>query len=68
MRLQTNINDLDYEDLSEYCNRERVSVSALLNTLVLEFLETTDKERVAFITEEAKKVKQGRPVVKEQEG
>ena len=61
MRLQTYISDDDFEVLTDFCNTERISVSALLSTLVVDFLETTDKKHVAYITDEAKKIKSGRP-------
>ncbi len=61
MRIQTNISDDDFEVLTDFCETERISVSALLSTLVIDFLETTDKKHVAYITSEAKKIKPGRP-------
>ena len=61
MRLQAYISDDDFEVLTDFCNTERISVSALLSTLVVDFLETTDKKHVAYITNEAKKIKSGRP-------
>ena len=61
MRIQTHISDDDFEVLTDYCTAERVSVSALLSTLVIDFLETTDRKHVAYITSEAKKIKPGRP-------
>ena len=61
MRLQAYISDDDFEILTDFCNTERISVSALLSTLVVDFLETTDKKHVAYITNEAKKIKSGRP-------
>ena len=54
MRIQTNISDDDFEVLTDFCETERISVSALLSTLVIDFLETTDKKHVAYITSEAK--------------
>lgn len=61
MRLQAYISNDDFEILTDFCNTERISVSALLSTLVVDFLETTDKKHVAYITNEAKKIKSGRP-------
>lgn len=63
MRIQTVIPNDDFEILTDFCNTERISVSALLNAVVTEFLECTDKKRVAYIIEEAKKIKSGRPKV-----
>ena len=59
--VQTNISDDDFEILTDICNRERISFSALLNVLVTDFLECTDKKRVADIMAEARKIKPGRP-------
>lgn len=61
MRIQTYISDDDFEILSDYCATERISASALLSTLIVDFLDSTDKEHIAYITNEAKKIKQGRP-------
>ena len=61
MLVQTTISDNDFEDLIDFCNRERISRASLLNALIKEFLETTDKDRRSFILEEAKKIKSGRP-------
>ena len=63
MRIQTVITDDDFEILTEYCNYERISVSSLLSVLVTDFLECTDKERVATIVKEAQKIKSGRPKI-----
>lgn len=60
-RMQAYMSDDDFEILTAYCDSERISVSALLSTLVVDFLETTDKKHVAYITNEAKKIKSGRP-------
>lgn len=59
--VQTNISDDDFEILNDICNGERISFSALLNVLVTDFLECTDKKRVADIMVEARKIKPGRP-------
>lgn len=61
MRIQANISDEDYEVLADFCNTERISVSALLNSLVIDFLDSPDKEHISYILSEAKKIKQGRP-------
>lgn len=61
MRIQTVIPDDDFEILTDFCNTERITVSALLNVLTTDFLECTDKKRIAYITEEARKIKSGRP-------
>lgn len=60
MRLQTYISDDDFEILSDICNTERISISALLATLVADFLGSTKTEN-AHIINEAKKIKSGRP-------
>ena len=61
MRIQTSISNDDFEVLTDICNTERISVSSLLNALVTDFLECTDKKQVASIIEEAQKIKSGRP-------
>ncbi len=61
MRIQALINSDDYEELTDFCQRERISTSALINALVLDFLDTPDKEHIRNITDAAKKIKQGRP-------
>lgn len=61
MIIQTNLNDDDFEILTDFCNSAHISVSALLKTLVLDFLNTTDKRRIAYIVGEAQKIKPGRP-------
>ena len=68
MRIQTNITDDDFEILTDFCISERVSVSAVLNALVTDFLDTTDTEYRKKNTSEALKIKQGRPKGKEDEG
>ena len=59
--VSTTISEDDFEDLLDFCDRERISRSALLNSLIKEFLDTTDKDRRNYIIEEAKKIKSGRP-------
>ncbi len=61
MKIQTVITDDDNEILLDFCDTERITVSALLNVLVTDFLECTNKERVAYIIAEARKIKPGRP-------
>lgn len=61
MRIQTVISDDDFEILTEFCNADNLSLSSILNVLVTDFLDCTDKDRVAYIVEEAKKIKSGRP-------
>lgn len=61
MIVQTTISEEDFEDLTDFCYRERISRASLINSLIKEFLETTDKERRNTIIEEAKKIKPGRP-------
>ena len=68
MRIQTNITDDDFEILTDFCISERVSVSAVMNALVTDFLDTTDTEYRKKITNEALKIRQGRPKGKEDEG
>lgn len=61
MRIQTNITDDDFEILTDFCITERVSVSAVVNALVTDFLDTTDTAYRNKIIEDALKIKQGRP-------
>lgn len=61
MRIQTNITDDDFEILTDFCISERVSVSAVVNALVTDFLDTTDTEYRKKIIANALNVKQGRP-------
>ena len=61
MLIQTHLNIADYEDLIDFCNRERISRSALVATLIKDFLETTDKDRRNSVINEAAKIRQGRP-------
>jgi hypothetical protein len=63
MRIQTTINDDDYEILTEFCDADNLSVASVLNVLVTDFLDCSDKDRVAYIVAEAKKIKSGRPKV-----
>jgi hypothetical protein len=61
MKIQTTISDDDYEILTDFCNTERISVSALLNVLATDFLECTDKAKVTETVSKALKIKSGRP-------
>jgi hypothetical protein len=61
MTLHTKINNDDGEILLAFCEENHVSVSALLKSLVVDFLDTNDKTHIDYIVSEAKKVKQGRP-------
>ena len=61
MLIQTNLKSDDYADIIDFCSRERISRSALMTSLIKEFLETTDKERRNSIIDEAKKIRPGRP-------
>ncbi|MBQ8766070.1 MAG: hypothetical protein IJZ16_04640 [Clostridia bacterium] len=56
----------DAEVLTDFCDENHITTSALVKTLVSHFLDTQDKSYVAYITNEAKKVKPGRP--KQNEG
>lgn len=58
--VQTTISDDDFEDLLDFCRRERITRASLMNSLITDFLETTDKERRDSIVEEARKIKPGR--------
>ena len=60
MRVQAYISDDDFEILNDICDTERISISALLTTLVSDFLGAT-KTQNAHIISEAKKIKPGRP-------
>lgn len=61
MVIHTTLNNDDFDILKDYCWKHNVSVSAVLRCLVTDFLDTTDKEHVDYITAEAQKIKQGRP-------
>lgn len=61
MVIHASLSDSDAEVLLEHCESNRISVSALVKTLVTNFLDTNDKEYVNNITNEAKKIKPGRP-------
>lgn len=61
MVLHTSINEEDCEILLDYCQENHISVSALIRTLVADFLDTSDRNHIDYITNEAKKIKQGRP-------
>lgn len=63
MRIQTNITDDDFDILTDFCIKERVSVSAVVRTLVTNFLDTTDTAYRNQIIEDALKIKVGRPKV-----
>lgn len=51
----------DYEILRDFCKEHNTTVSAILKTLAVDFLDTTDKDYVNYIVSEAQKIKQGRP-------
>ena len=61
MIIHTSLADDDVEILQDYCNENHISVSALIKTLVTDFLNTSDRKHVDYITNEAKKIKPGRP-------
>ena len=61
MRIQTIVSRDDYEILSDFCRKQRISISSLANALITDFLDCTDKERVLSVVEVAQKVKSGRP-------
>lgn len=61
MRIQTIISRDDYEILGDICGKNRISVSSLANALITDFLDCTDKERVAYIIAKAQEIKSGRP-------
>ena len=61
LKIQTNIKDDDFDILTDFCIKERVSVSAVVRTLVTNFLDTTDTAYRNQIIEEALKIKVGRP-------
>jgi hypothetical protein len=60
MRVQACISDDDFEILTDICDTEHITISALLTTLVSDFLAST-KAQNAHIISEAKKIKPGRP-------
>lgn len=61
--IHTNLSREDAEVLQDYCNENHVSVSAIIKALVTDFLETSDRKHVVYITNEAKKIKPGRPKI-----
>ena len=61
MKIQTNITDDDFDILTDFCIKERVSVSAVVRALVTNFLDTTDTAYRNQIIEDALKIKVGRP-------
>lgn len=61
VRIQTTISDDDFEILTNFCDADNLSVASVLNVLVTDFLDCTDRDRVAYIVAEAKKIKSGRP-------
>ena len=61
LKIQTNITDDDFDILTDFCIKERVSVSAVVRTLVTNFLDTTDTAYRNQIIEDALKIKVGRP-------
>ena len=61
MIIHTSLSEADVEILQDYCEEHHISISALVKTLVIDFLDTSDKKHVAHIIDEAKKVKPGRP-------
>ena len=61
MIIHTSLSEADVEILQEYCEEHHISVSALIKTLVTDFLDTTDKAHRNYIINEAKKIKPGRP-------
>ena len=61
MIIHTSLSKSDAEILQEHCEKNHISVSALIKTLVTDFLDTSDTEHVNYITNEAKKIKPGRP-------
>lgn len=63
MRIQTIVSRGDYEILLDVCRKHRISISALVKALIIEFLDCTDKEKVANVIEEAQSIKSGRPKI-----
>lgn len=61
MKIQTIITDDDFEVLTDFCIAERISVSAVVNALVTDFLDTTDSKHRNKIVNDALKIRQGRP-------
>lgn len=61
MLVQTTLSSEDFEDLTDFCNREGISRAALINSLIKDFLETANKERRKSIVDEARKIRPGRP-------
>lgn len=61
MIVHTSLSKSDVEILQDHCEKYNITVSALIKILVTDFLDTNDKERINYISNEAKKVKPGRP-------
>ena len=61
MRIQAYIPPEDFELLTYFCETNNVTVSGLLCTLLSDFLDTDDKQRVTDIVSRAQRIKQGRP-------
>ena len=61
MILHTAINNEDAEILNGFCETEHISISALLNALVSDFLDCTDKTHINNVVNRAKNIKPGRP-------
>lgn len=61
--IHTVLSHEDAEVLQEYCYDNNVSVSAIMKALVTDFLDSQDKNHVTHITNEAKKIKPGRPKI-----
>ncbi len=59
--LHTKIDSDDAEILKSLCDNNNVSVSALLNALIDEFLECKDLIVIDRIIQKARRIKQGRP-------
>lgn len=63
MVIHTILSTEDAEVLKDYCDNNHVTISAIMKVLVTDFLDTSNKEHVKNITNEAKKIKPGRPRV-----
>lgn len=59
--IHTTLSNEDAEVLTDFCNANNITVSAIIKALVSNFLDTNDKTYIEHITKEAKKIKPGRP-------
>lgn len=59
--IHTSLDPADAEVLRDFCNDNRVSMSAVIKVLVTDFLDNANKSTVDRVLSEACKIKLGRP-------